>query len=107
MFLLYINDIIKNIVSPLRLFADDCLLYRVIDSQEDTFILQQDLDKLSQWVQTWQLRFNIAKCVVIRCTRSLQPIVYDYKLNNHSLTVTDRHTYLGVLLDKYLSWYQK
>ena len=100
-FLLYINDIIKNIVSPLRLFADDCLLYRVIDSQEDTFILQQDLDQLSQWVQTWQLRFNIAKCVVIRCTRSLQPIIYDYKLNNHSLTVTDRYTYLGVLLDKY------
>ena len=90
MFLLYINDIIKNIVSPLRLFADDCLLYRVIDSQEDTFILQQDLDKLSQWVQTWQLRFNIAKCVVIRCTRSLQPIIYDYKLNNHSLTCSNR-----------------
>ena len=30
MFLLYINDISKHINSPLRLFADDCLLYRVI-----------------------------------------------------------------------------
>jgi len=33
MFLLYINEITKSIASPLRLFADDCLLYRVIDSQ--------------------------------------------------------------------------
>ena len=31
MFLLYINDIAKGINSPLRLFADDFLLYRVIN----------------------------------------------------------------------------
>ena len=48
MFLLYINDITRSITSPLRLFADDCLLYRVIDSQNDASILQQDLDKLSE-----------------------------------------------------------
>ena len=70
MFLLYINDITNSITSPLGLFADDCLLYRVIDSQSDASILQQDLDSLSKWVQIWQLRFNISKCVVIRCARS-------------------------------------
>jgi len=32
MFLLYINDISNNVYSPLRLFADDCLLYRVINT---------------------------------------------------------------------------
>ena len=30
MFLIYINDIVDNISSPIRLFADNCLLYRVI-----------------------------------------------------------------------------
>ena len=35
MFLLYINDITKGMNSPLCLFADDCLLYRVINSVED------------------------------------------------------------------------
>ena len=104
MFLLYINDITRSISSPLRLFADDCLLYRVIDSQKDASILQQDLDRLSEWVHTWQLRFNVSKCVVIRCTRSQSPIIHNYELNNHTLTITDRHTYLGVLLDKHLSW---
>ena len=104
MFLLYINDITRSISSPLRLFADDCLLYRVIDSQHDASILQQDLDRLSEWVHIWQLRFNVSKCVVIRGTRSQSPIIHNYELNNHTLTITDRHTYLGVLLDKHLSW---
>ena len=53
MFLLYINDSTRSISSPLRLFDDDCLLYRVIDSQNDASILQQDLDRLSEWVYTY------------------------------------------------------
>ena len=35
MFFLYINDIGENIVSNIKLFADDCLLYRSINSQKD------------------------------------------------------------------------
>ena len=51
-----------------------------------------------------QLKFNITKCVLLRCTRSLSPYQYNYILNNHTLAVTDQHTYLGVLIDKRLSW---
>ena len=35
MFLLYINDISVGISSSLRLFADDCVLYRIIESDQD------------------------------------------------------------------------
>ena len=35
LFLIYINDIVTNIHSQLRLFADDCLVYRPIYSPED------------------------------------------------------------------------
>ena len=59
MFLLYINDIATGISSPLRLFADDCLLYQTIKSTEDSFILQKDLELLSQWATVWQMKFNI------------------------------------------------
>ena len=48
MFLLYINDIATGISSPLRLFVDDCLLYRTIKSIEDSIILQKDLELLTQ-----------------------------------------------------------
>jgi len=33
MFLLYINDISNHIHSSLRLFANDCLLYRIINTE--------------------------------------------------------------------------
>ena len=41
MFLLYINDINDIILSSVYLFADDCILYRVIKSPEDYHYLQQ------------------------------------------------------------------
>jgi len=104
MFLLYINDITKGINSPLRLFADDCLLYRIINNIDDTNRLQEDLNKLSEWADAWQLRFNASKCTVIRCTRSLTPFSHDYTLNNDILKLSDQHTYLGVTLHKSLSW---
>ena len=43
-----------------RLFADDCLLYRVVDSINDQLQLQQDLKKLEDWADTWGMRFNAA-----------------------------------------------
>ena len=46
LFLIYINDIISNIHSQLRLFADNCLLYHLIHSFDDHKILQSDLDSL-------------------------------------------------------------
>ena len=76
MFLHCINDITKDIDSPLRMFADDCLLYRIIESTEDTTKLQQDLNILSEWANTWQLNFNVTKCAVIRCTRITQPTIH-------------------------------
>ena len=45
-FLIYINDIGKNLSCCLRLFADDCLLYHVITSEEDCAKLQHDLNTI-------------------------------------------------------------
>ena len=42
------NDIADNARSTLQLFADYCLLYRVIKSEVDTSRLQCDLDHLLQ-----------------------------------------------------------
>ena len=105
MFLLYINDITIN--SPLRLFADDCLLYRVSNGAEDANMLQEDLNRLSEWENTWQLRFNVSKCTVICCTRSLTPFNHVYTLNNHILNLyhpRSTYLYLVVILNTSLSW---
>ena len=71
MFLLYINDIRIEIGSSIRLFADDCVLYKVIKLTEDHDHLQQDLNTLVEWTKQWQIILNPAKCVALSCTRHL------------------------------------
>ena len=41
------------------------LRYRAIYSTSDSLLLQQHLDKLSEWTQKWLLRFSVPKCVVL------------------------------------------
>ena len=44
--LLHINDIVSDIESEIRLFADGCVCYREIKDIEDTLKLQKDIDRL-------------------------------------------------------------
>ena len=48
LFSLYINDILADIESEKRLFADDCVCYREIKNEEDTLKLQRDIDRFRQ-----------------------------------------------------------
>ena len=52
MFLMYINDIDENISLTVRLFADDCVMYRIIDSLEDSLCLQRDLSTILNWTKS-------------------------------------------------------
>ena len=62
LFSLYINDIMVGIESVNRLFADDCVCYRQIDSNEDTSKLQKNIDQLGKWARKWGMRFQPVKC---------------------------------------------
>ena len=48
LFLAYVNDSSKNIESTIRLFVEDCVIYRKIINKEDTEKLQKDLDRLGE-----------------------------------------------------------
>ena len=69
LFLIFINDLTENIRSSFRHFADDCVLYRNIESPMDCQILQDDMNSLAQWERDWQMKFNVAKCHSMRVTR--------------------------------------
>ena len=58
LFLLYVNGIPDLVQSNLKMFADDIKIYRAIYSTSDSLLLQQDLDKLSEWTQKWLLRLS-------------------------------------------------
>ena len=92
MFLVYINDICGGISSNIHLFADDCILYRVIKDKLDQDTLQADLNLLIKWTKTWQMAFNAKKCVVpLRCTRLLATLSYDYYINDSLLQLVTKH----------------
>ena len=74
LFLAYINDLPKDIVSQVRLFADDTAIYLTLDSKSDSDTLQKDLDRLQTWEARWDMEFNPSKCQVIRVTASRTPL---------------------------------
>ena len=104
LFLAYINDLPLNIQSEMRLFADDCVMYRQIVNQFDHDQLQDDLDTLAQWQKDWQLHFNSEKCFVMRISHSRAPKLFDYRLGTDILVETHCHPYLGVDISNNLSW---
>ena len=62
LFLLYINDLPDNLSTSVRLFADACILYTLIRTQNDYSLLQNDLLKLQKWQDKWLMKFNPGKC---------------------------------------------
>lgn len=108
LFLIFINDLPDNINSTVRLFADDCVLYRNIRRSEDQQTLQDDLDKLAHWEDAWLMKFNVAKCHSMRVTKHLpqNQYIYDYVLHNQVLENVKSAKYLGVTISDDLDWGQ-
>ena len=106
MFLIYINNIADNMDSAtnIRLFADDCLLYRIIRSSDDTDSLQNDLNSLTDWSSKWQMSFNTSKCKLLRITTKRNPITHSYRMADDLLETVKHHPYLGVELSHNLKW---
>jgi hypothetical protein len=106
MFLLYINDIAECVsTSKIKLFADDCLLYRNVNSPADADLLQADLTKLQKWSEQWQLQFNAKKCYNLNVHKKTSTLKQTYILNGHTLDNVNSQTYLGIELQSNLKWH--
>ena len=105
LFLCFVNNIPQHVSNKIRLYADDILLYKVIDNDEDDYInLQKDLDNLQQWENTWQMHLNPPKCQLIRFSNKHNINRYNYKIQNEILKETSSLKYLGVHIDHNLTW---
>ena len=104
LFLLYVNELPRLIHSRVKMFADDMKLYRAICSDRDTKLLQQDLDTLSLWADTWLLKFNISKCKVMHCGASNRKATYNIKQDGvpEPLEETHQEKDLGVMVENTL-----
>ena len=106
LFLIFINDLPEYISSStkVRLFADDCMLYREIKSNADSIQLQEDLNSLAKWEKDWLMDFNPKKCQVLQISKKRNPITFDYNIHGHILESPNTVKYLGMNLTKDLSW---
>ena len=53
LFLIYINDIVKDINCNIRLFADDTSLFTVFENNNSIKLLEEDLKKIAQFAESW------------------------------------------------------
>jgi hypothetical protein len=70
LFLAYVNDIWRNTGSTIRLFADDCIIYKKIINNEDIEDMQKDLNRLGDWAAENEMKINPSKCKAVRFTRA-------------------------------------
>ena len=81
LFLVYINDLPQDIVSQVRLFADDTAIYLTFENQGDSDKSQRDLDRLQPWGARWDMEFNPYMCQVVRVTFYGVPLQTQYILH--------------------------
>ena len=104
LFLYFVNDIPDCTLSKIRLYPDDILLYRAINTIDDCVKLQDDLHALQQWEKRWQMHFNPTKCHYIRLSNKHHLLDYNYNIHNISLKKVNTIKYLGVYIDNKLTW---
>lgn len=104
LFLIFINDLSNRVTVPIRLFADDCVLYSRIETESDQINLNNNLQKIKDWCEEWQMTLNADKTVFMSITRKKAPLKYNYHINNTTLKRVQSYKYLGIWFTPDLRW---
>ena len=106
LFLIYISDLPSCISkSAVSMYADDTKIYFGISKNcpiSDMDILQNDLNKVSLWLNTRQLSLSLPKCTVLHCG-SNNPNAF-YYLSNSLLIPVNIMRDLGILMSSDLKF---
>lgn len=108
LFLLYINDIVIDIGSNIRLFADDTTVFIVVeDPVTAADCINTDLARISQWAAMWLVTFNPQKTesmlVSRKMNRAQHPPLF---MQNVQITEVDSHKHLGIVFSRDCSWHK-
>ena len=100
-FLIYINDLSKNLSSITKLFADDTSIFSVVhDVELSAKQLSDDLSKISEWAFQLKMSFNPD------LSKQVQKIVSQPKINfnNSPVVQSNYQKHLGLHLDEKLNF---
>ena len=106
LFLIYINDLPTEVISPVSLFADDSKIFsKIVTKAEDMKVtdqnghevLQDDLNRIQEWAIKWKMEFNVDKCKIMHIGKNNPKNVYT--MSGKNLTETTEEKDLGVTID--------
>jgi len=104
LFLAYVNDIWRSMESTIRLFDEDCVIYRKIINNADMEKLQKSLDRLEEWAVENAMKINPNKSKAIRFTRARVKDPLNYSLLGTLIPEANSCKYLGIIFRSDLSW---
>ena len=109
LFAIYINELPKVLRNTtVTLFADDTAIYCSSQSARDLqTMLNQDLDRLAQWLYEHKLTLNISKSkfMLIGGPRKLNTLEeFTLIIKEKELDRVNSFKYLGVIINENLSW---
>ena len=102
LFLVYINDLAENVLSPMKLFADDSSLFsRVTDVNYTQYVLETDLKTISDWGHQWKMMLKIKQWKIFFPPRKINLIIPS-SLNNIPVARMTNTKHLGIIIDEKL-----
>ncbi|GAB0189213.1 mitochondrial enolase superfamily member 1 [Grus japonensis] len=101
LFNIFISDLDDGIKCSLMQFADDTKLSGEADTSEGRATLQEDLDRLEEWVNKNLTKFNKDKCKVLHLGKHNPGV--QHRLGSTWLGSSSVERDLGVLVDKQLN----
>ncbi len=105
LFIIYINDIDVELNNRISKIADGMKIGNSIIGDPDRMSLQEDLRKISEWSQRWEMPFNINKCHILQvCTRNQK---FEYEMNGTKLESLQCVKDLGVRIASSLKFSQQ
>ena len=105
LFIIYINDLDDGLVSKVSKFADDTKLGSNVAQLTGVESLREDLRKLGEWSEKWQMPFNLGKCKVMHIG-SANPRS-DYSLLGSDIECTEVEKDLGVVISSDMKFSQQ
>jgi hypothetical protein len=106
LFLIFVDDVTKDIESNIHIFADDTSLMEIIENYNESYAkLNRDLTRLSLWANKWLITFNAAKTVYIQISRKVFPAPKPVlRLNGVIVKEVPTHKHLGLTFNQSLTW---
>ena len=107
LFLVFIDDIADSLTRhvPRALHADDFAAWCAAEHLSTaTYRMQETMNHIGQWANDWAVEINTNKTVASVFSLSTQQETAKLKLNGQELKQEETPTYLGIKLDKRLTW---